>query len=1126
MEKVLRRFRVKSLVSLVLVFFMACANIWAQATAQIHGRVQDASGSVVPGAEVRATQTETNVVRTTTTAADGSYVFLNLPIGPYRLEVSKEGFTRYVQSGIVLQVNSNPTVNISLQVGAVTQSVVVEADVAMIETRTSGVGQVVEVQRVLELPLNGRQVTDLVTLVGAAVQTGTASGRLGIAAPFFGIAGAVPFGTDYRLDGANHLNFLTGVTMPIPFPDAAQEFKVETSGLSAQRGNSSSVEVVTKSGTNEFHGVLFEFLRNDKASARQYFAVTPRTLKRNQFGGTIGGPIRKDRLFFFGGLQGTKLRADPADRIAFIPTERMIRGDWTIFASPACNQGIQRTLRGPGWVNNIQTNPANFAPAAVFIARKLLESQQTPPNECGQVIFGAPTNENEYQYTGKIDWQVNEQQSAFFRFVASTRDIPNSFALGAAGRNLLNSSTHGTSTLAQSHALGHTYVINPNMINAARISVNRTAATYTKEKTNKTFSFCQAGVNMYCIEPDVLGSVQVTGAGGVFSIGGGGGGGALCCGSSWVPTNYALNDDISWVRGAHQMTFGAGTWHGRVNETTWFAPTAFFGFNGQVTGLGMGDFFLGNANRFFQGLLNSHRNRQWFVNAYFTDTWKVHPRVTLNLGVRWEPYIPQTVPNGAVYNFDINRYLAGTRSSVFVNAPVGFHYPGDPGFPGKTGINSQWAHFAPRVGLAWDPFGDTKTSIRASFAYGYAFNSGIWREDASGSNPWGGRVVLTNPAGGLTNPWQGLPRGNPFPYEVTKDVVFTPRGLFLTQRYDLRTPTFYTWNFGVQRQIGEPWLVSATYLATRTQHLWTQNAINPAQIVPSTSPLGTCPPGVFTGCNAIANTDARRRLSLLNPVEGNFIGPMAEFDDGGTQIYHGLLLSLQRRLTRGVRVSGNWTWSHCIGVYSDINSNGPPADETYSMPGNRNFDRGNCDQDRRHLANISFVAQTPRFSDSTAGKLLGGWQFAGIYRFTSGTPIVILGGQDRALTGVGRQRPNQVLENPYLDKSGKARTLYLNAAAFQLPPFGSLGNVGWNSLVNPSTWNFDLGLSRRFALRERMNLEVRAEAFNFTNSYRPNPPAGSAAGLPGYLVPTNAQFGRILAALDSRTTQFALKFSF
>ena len=758
-EKVLRGLRVKTVVSLILVFFMACADIWAQATAQINGRVQDASGSVVPGAEVRATQAETNVVRTTATEPDGSFVLTNLPIGPYRLEVGKEGFTTYVQSGIVLQVNSSPTVNVALQVGAVTQQVVVEASAALVETRTSGVGQVVENQRILELPLNGRNVTDLITLAGAAVQmTGGRSFGWG---PFIGIAGGVPFGTDYRLDGANHLNFMTGVSMPIPFPDAAQEFKVETSGLSAQRGNASSVEVVTRSGTNQLHGALFEFIRNDATNARQYFSVTQSTLKRNQFGGTFGGPIRKDKLFFFGGFQDTPLRADPANSIAFVPTPAMINGDWTAYTSPACNQGIQRTLRGPGWVNNVQTNPAgNFSKPAVFIAQKILASQPTPPNECGQVTFGTPTNQDSFQFTGKFDYQMSDTQTLFFRGLATTQKVPNSFSLGAAGRNLLNASSNGSSNLAQSYALGHTYVINPNMINTARISVNRTANT--SAFTNRPFSYCDAGVNIYCSNPGVLGPIRTTGAGGGFTIGGTAGG-LTCCGSYWVPTNYAANEDVNFIRGAHQMTFGIGGWHGRMNQRNHFATSASFIFNGSVTGMGMGDFFMGNVSIFSQGLFNTHQIQQWFINSYFTDTWKVTQRLTLNLGIRWEPYLPQTVPNGTVYNFDRKRFLAGTKSTVFVNAPAGFYYPGDPGFPCKTGIHRQWAHFAPRAGLAWDPFGDGKTSIRASYAYGYAFNSGIWREDASGSNPWGGRTTITSPAGGFANPWQGFPRRKSIP---------------------------------------------------------------------------------------------------------------------------------------------------------------------------------------------------------------------------------------------------------------------------------------------------------------------------------------------------------------------------
>ena len=934
----------------------------------------------------------------------------------------------------------------------------------------------------------------------------------------------MPFGTGYRLDGANHLNFLTGVSMPIPFPDAAQEFKVEASGLGAQHGNASSVEVVTRSGTNELHGTLFEFLRNDTTSAREYFTVTQSTLKRNQFGGTVGGPIKKDRLFFFGGFEGTTLRADPANQIAFIATSAMIQGDWRAFASPACN-GRPITLRGAGWVNNVQTNPANFSRAAVFMAQKILESQPTPPNDCGQVTYGTPSHDDVFQYTGKLDYHVNDNQSLFFRGLATNRRSANSFSLGEAGRNLLNSTVHGSSGLAQSYAVGHTYVMSPNMVNAARFSFNRISTTLTEEGTNKSFSFCDAGVNTWCGATEgVLGSVALRGAGGGFLIGIGVGG-PLCCGDHWTPTNYAVNDDVSFVHGAHQLAFGVGGWRGTVSQSNHFAPTGAFIFSSAGTGMAMGDFFMGNVARFFQGLVNTHEINQSFVDAYFTDTWKVNQRLTVNLGLRWEPFLPQDAANGAAYNFDMDRFLAGTRSTAFVNAPAGFYYPGDPGFPGKSGIHSQWAHFAPRVGLAWDPTGGGKTSFRASSAYGYAFLSGIWREDASGSNPWGGRTVLSFPGGGFDNPWQGVPGGNPLPYVVDKNARFTPRGLFLTQDYDIRTPTTYTWNLSLQRQLGESWLASATYLGTRTQHLGTQNAINPAQIIPSSSPLGVCPPGQFAGCNAATNIDGRRLLSLLNRTEGEFIGPMAQFDDGGTQSYHGMLLSLQRRLNRGVSLNGNWTWSHCIGVFSDINSTGPPADETYTMPNNRNFDRGNCLQDRRHLVNLTFVVQTPRFSNGVVGRLASGWQVSGIYRFSSGSPIAVVEGTDRALTGVTRQRPDQVLPNAYLDDSGKGETQYLNPAAFASQPFGTLGNVGWNSLVTPSTWNFDMGLSRQFSIQERARLEVRAEAFNITNSYRANPPTTGQVP-PAFVTATNANFGKILSALAPRIMQFALKFTF
>jgi hypothetical protein len=356
------------LATALAIFVLSCGSIWAQATAQISGTARDQSGAVLPGVEVTATQTETGVARSAVTNETGAYVLPNLPVGPYRLEASLPGFRTFVQTGTVLQVNSSPVINPVLEVGQVTEQVEVQANAALVETRNVGVGQVIENQRILELPLNGRNVTDLITLAGSSVLMTTSSlggvpGTVRIS-----VAGGVEYGVAYSLDGAMHNNPFDNANLPFPFPDALQEFKVETSGLTAQNGGHSggSVNSVTKSGTNDIHGDLFEFVRNDLFNARNYFAQTGSTLKRNQFGGTLGGPIAKNKLFFFGGYQGTTLRQDPANLQAFVPTAAMLAGDFTAFASPVCNAGRQINLKAP-FVGN-KVSPTLFNKAALTIA--------------------------------------------------------------------------------------------------------------------------------------------------------------------------------------------------------------------------------------------------------------------------------------------------------------------------------------------------------------------------------------------------------------------------------------------------------------------------------------------------------------------------------------------------------------------------------------------------------------------------------------------------------------------------------------------------------------------------------------------------------------------------------------
>ena len=314
------------------------ANIFAQATAQIAGTVKDQSGAVLPGVEVHVTQTDTGVTRDAVTNETGSYVLSNLPIGPYRLEAALPGFRTYAQTGIVLQVNSSPAINAVLEVGQVTEQVEVQANATLVETRNAGVGQVVENARILELPLNGRQVIELIALAGAAspAPTVTGGGRDPFAKGSVSVAGGMNSGLNYTLDGANHDNQFDNGYLSMPFPDALQEFKVQTSASGAQTGvkSAGSVSLVTKSGTNEFHGNLFEFVRNGIFNARNAFALKRDTIKRNQYGGTVGGPIMKNKLFFFAGYQGTKIRQDPSDNITFVPTAAMLAGDWTDIRFP------------------------------------------------------------------------------------------------------------------------------------------------------------------------------------------------------------------------------------------------------------------------------------------------------------------------------------------------------------------------------------------------------------------------------------------------------------------------------------------------------------------------------------------------------------------------------------------------------------------------------------------------------------------------------------------------------------------------------------------------------------------------------------------------------------------------
>jgi hypothetical protein len=1085
---------------------------WGQATSQIQGIVRDASGATVPGAEVKATQTDTGASRTVSSGADGGYVLSNLPIGPYRLEATKEGFATYVQTGIVLQVAVSPTIDIALKLGAVSEQVQVEANASLVETQSTSIGSVIENQRILELPLNGRNAADLIQLAGAAVPQGTSSSRSMQGGQAISVAGGQSFGVTYLLDGATHNNPYDNLNLPLPFPDSLQEFKVETGALNAASGGHSAAAInsVTKSGTNDYHGDVFWFLRNGAVNARNFFATRNDSLKRNQFGGTVGGPIMKNKLFFFAGYQGTRTRQDPTDQITFVPTEQMLTGDFTTIASAQCNASGAIALKTPAsfgpnrFVNN-RIDPAFLSPAAVEITRRV----GTSPDPCGRVNFGPRTSVNDYQLVGRTDYQVSDKQTIFGRYMATTyfQTTPNSFE----GSSLLATIQGGRDNLAQSATFGDTYLVSPTTVNSFRAAFNRTAIHRTSVDF---FSFPDVGVNMFSYMPHYS-IMRITGA---FGLGGGTENNA-----TFRTTTYQINDDVNMVRGSHQIAFGINISQWRSKSLANVRSPGSLSFNGSATGLGLADFlagFLSGPNAFLQSSPNTLESRQNYFALYAQDTWKATSRLTINYGVRWEPFLPQTITNGAIYTFDFGRFNQGVRSTVFTKAPVGFLFPGDKGFVRESGMERRPWNFAPRVGLAWDPRGDGKMSIRASYGLSYDYVNAQFYINASNAPPWGSEIRIPGPIS-FDDPFSNSAGiSNIFPITFDANAPFSPFGPFAALKPDQQTTQLHSWNLSIQRQLTPAWFVSANYVGSETVHLWLTTQGNPGTIVPSSLPLGTCPPGVVTGCNATTNLNQRRVLYLQNPAEGQYIGYMDQFDDGGTQQYHGLILSVQRRLSRGVSANFNYTWSHCIG--DPVNNSGGSTGNVgvgFLDPNNRRFDRGDCIFDRRHIANLTVVAETPRFNNNALRIVATGWRLSGIYRIASGAPLTVTTSIDRQLSGTSNQRPNQLMLDAYGDGS---LANFLNPKAFALPALSTLGNMSPFTVRGPNLWGLDIALSRVFAIRERQSLEVRGEAFNLTNSLHP--------GNPNTVLNQNT-FGRILAtapgsAGDPRIMQFAMKYVF
>jgi len=1121
------RHAIRLMVCVVLILLVSITTTWAQATAQINGTVADSSGGILPGATVAATQTDTGFRREVVTDRTGSYTLTNLPTGPYRLEVVLSGFRTYVRAGIVLQVNSNPVIPVTLQLGAIGETITVTSATPLVETRNPAVGQVINNEQVQALPLEGRNVASLVLLAGGAVDTGNPSSRSLTQSRGIAVAGGQQFGVQYLLDGAMHNNWYDGVNLPLPFPDAMQEFSVETSSQNAQNGVKAggTVSVATKAGTNLFHGDAFEFARHHRFNATAPFAAISATtgertsdgLVRNQFGGVLGGPIVQNKIFFFGAYQGTRATQTPADIVTFIPTAAMLNGDFSTVASAQCRAQGNLTLPAAlGFVNN-RIDPARLSPASVRIARML----PTTSDPCGQIAYSRPTKPRESQPIARVDWELNKSHMLFVRYMLSTTFWGPAFE--NANGNILAATLGGRDNTQHSLAIGDSMVLSNTIVNNVRLSVNRTSVVRTH---SELFGPEDVGIKMFTYIPNYM-NITTTGA---FSINTG-----TETFSFYKPNTYSLSDDLTLVRGNHQYGFGGAmalsNWKTESNIRS-MGPIS---FSGGVTGLPLADFLLGRVFEFREATPFRQDIKQPYFALYGQDTWRVSSNVTLNYGARWEPWFPQDSVDRAVYNFDVERMRAGTRSTVYPQAPAGLHYPGDPGFPGNSGMKTVWSNIAPRLGVSWDPKGDGRTSLRAGYGLTGDFVTGQFFFDSRSAPPFGLEQRLTDTL--LDDPWGAVGRTNPYPVSVGGagyPYSAALYSLFISMPYDIKTTRNHSWNVAFQRQIGNNLAFSTTYLGNHMVNMWGVVDGNPGVIPAGATPTGSCtlklPTGgtqTFTNCST-ASLDLRRELSQLNPAVGQYYGYLDWITDAGWQTYHGLLLSLQRRSASGITTSANYTVSTCEGLISQgqaplnvatgymkpVSLINPPSDaETQAI---FDEDKGRCSTWRKHILNLSASVETPQFTNAAARALASGWRLSGIFRANSGSPLTVTTGTDRALSGIQAttQRANQVLDNPYGDKTINN---WLNPAAFAQPALGTYGNSARNAFDGPGRKVVDLSLVRSFRFGNGQHVEARVEAFNAFNWFLLDIPNTTLS---------SATFGRITSSGDPRIMQFAVKYEF
>ena len=1063
-----------------LLLFAPIAAL-AQATGQINGVVTDASGAVLPGVTVEATSTATNAVRTAVTGSDGSYTIPLLQPGAYAVRASLSGFRGARREAVRVTVTETARVAFQLEVGQLTETVTVRAEATLVETSNATHGIVIDEQKVVDLPLNGRNFTQLGTLIPGVVappgglggQTGDATpGGFGNATGGFNVNGMRNQSNNFLMDGAtNNDTFNTGFVLRPP-PDAIQEFKILTHAFSAEYGRNagSVVNVVTKSGSNTLSGAAWVFNRDDALQARNYFA--PRTqpkpvLKQNQFGAAIGGPLMRNKLFGFGYYEGYRNDSGITQNILVL-SEAQRRGDFSALAT-----AIRDPLTGVAFPGNLIPT-GRISPAAA----KLLNDFVPLPNSPGNRYIVSPTvTDVRDQFGARFDYQLSGQQTLLGRYMRSDTERLTPRVIAAVDQRAV-------ATL-QDGMVSHNYVISGRLINQTRFSINRIAANPAVTSGIKARDY---GINLAQTNPAAPGLPS-------FVVQGFFGGGAAALGDPQQPFVNRVNhvwqiaDDVTWIAGRHSLKFGVDVRREAMRIAFINRPNGDLTFSGGLSGNAAADFLLGQPAQVRATTAQAiQEGSGWLFAGYAQDEFRVTNRLTLNLGVRYELPTPFIDVNDAITGF-----RTGVKSQKYPAAPAGLVYPGDPDVP-RGVVPTDKNNLAPRVALAWDPFGDGKTSVRSAIGVFYDALAGQGDFFQSGvlSPPFTPLIELNAPALiTLADPLAAVAGPpNPFPPALT----------IIGWGDAFKSPYAYHFNVGVQRQFHGRVGTEIAYVGSRGHNLPMFMEINPGVYVPGQTARGA------------------RLMPAFALVRPTF--PVAR------SWYDSLQSSVRLLPTRGLNFLASYTLGKTTDHVSGLNIGGEArpvlpvtqGDEA-SLERALAFEKGPALFDARHRVVLSFGYELPQLADRAriVRYLAGGWQLNGIYQAQTGFPLTVTQGavlDIRYLTS----RPDLTCD---ANDGPKTTAQYFNTACFTaltLVQTGERpGNAGRNGVRGPGFQRTDLSIFKNFDFAARQRVQLRIEGFNLLNQPR--------FGQPGGVIGT-AAFGQITTAEDGRIIQLAVKYRF